>query len=55
MSKYIYEEGDISVKSPKCTSCEEYKKEMCKIYGKNIPKKIRYEFADCSHHVKIKQ
>lgn len=53
MSKYVSEPKEISVKNPLCTTCKKLKDNICKVYGKNIPKEIRFEYGDCKYYENI--
>lgn len=53
MSKYKSVKGEISIRVPLCTTCSNYKKGKCKIYGKDIPKEIQFEFKGCKYYKKI--
>ena len=54
MSELIYEAGEVDAKFPLCTTCNNFTKGECKIYKKDIPREIRFEFASCKHYDKIK-
>jgi hypothetical protein len=52
MSKYQYEKGEASIKTPLCTTCKLFKNSICKVYKKDIPKEIQFEHKDCKYYVK---
>lgn len=39
MSKYQYEKGEASIKTPLCTTCKLFKNSICKVYKKTFLKK----------------
>lgn len=47
MSKFVWEKGDIEIRSPLCTYCKKLTGKYCEFVKGVPPKKVQFEFGQC--------